>query len=294
MGIRDRTGRLELAAWLPAFLAAALILALFFYWFAIADRYVIFLYNHDMGRDTSPFSRVTASRYWMAGLVADGAVLVLYTAVSWLLGRRIRPYRPPAWWRVWAWAAPLLLPGLLLITMTANEPVLPFAHAARVTLATLIGLALALLPGRLAAEQPAQIIWLALSGLGLMFISTAASNLENVPAWLAQGETRFVWALGLSFGVGLIWTLFVTTSYSWRRGASLSWSALLVAGLCITYLMLPLAHHLLFTDGYFYISDSDNFFAESFLSQLVAWLIIAALAWGIVHLAAGVMGQVVE
>ena len=50
-----------------------LVLSLFYYWFAVADRFFIFLYYHDMGSvvpDTSPFSPVTSSRYWMAGLVA--------------------------------------------------------------------------------------------------------------------------------------------------------------------------------------------------------------------------------
>ena len=46
---------------------AALILAAIYYWFAVADRAIIFLYDHDMGPlvpDTAPFSRVTVSRYW--------------------------------------------------------------------------------------------------------------------------------------------------------------------------------------------------------------------------------------
>ncbi|MCP4422626.1 MAG: hypothetical protein GY805_38945, partial [Chloroflexi bacterium] len=66
------------AALLHALPVSGLILILFYYWFAIADRYIIFLYNHDMGPvvpDTSPFSRVTASRYWMAALVASGGVM---------------------------------------------------------------------------------------------------------------------------------------------------------------------------------------------------------------------------
>jgi hypothetical protein len=78
------------AAPLHALAGAALMLSLFAYWFAVADRYTVFLYDHDMGPlvpDTSPFSRVTSSRYWMAGLVAGGAVLVLYGAANGLLGR---------------------------------------------------------------------------------------------------------------------------------------------------------------------------------------------------------------
>ena len=119
-------------AWRSALLHAlpvlAVMLALCAYWFAVADRYIVFLYYHDMGPlvpDTSPFSVVTASRYWMSSLVASGAVMVLYTTASWLLGRFSKSYRAPAWWRVWAFCVPALLIGVPAITMTANAPTLP-------------------------------------------------------------------------------------------------------------------------------------------------------------------------
>ena len=62
-----------------------LVLSLFYYWFAIADRHIVFLYYHDVGPfvgDTSPFSAVSSSRYWMAGLVSSGMAVVLYTGAS--------------------------------------------------------------------------------------------------------------------------------------------------------------------------------------------------------------------
>ncbi|MGD2048280.1 MAG: hypothetical protein PVH03_02235 [Chloroflexota bacterium] len=68
-----------------AILTVVIVAGLLYNWFALADRYVIFLYNHDMfpsHTDTSAFSRVTSSRYWMAGLVASGVVMVLYTTVN--------------------------------------------------------------------------------------------------------------------------------------------------------------------------------------------------------------------
>ncbi len=69
---------------IPFALAITLfLLGLFTYWFGAADRKRIFIYYLDMGPlvpDTSPFSAVTASRYWMSALVATGAVTVLYSA----------------------------------------------------------------------------------------------------------------------------------------------------------------------------------------------------------------------
>lgn len=72
-------------------------LALLYYWFAIADRTIVFLYDHDIGPslDASPFSALTASRYWMAGLVAGAAVMALYILVNGLLGQLFMRYQTP-------------------------------------------------------------------------------------------------------------------------------------------------------------------------------------------------------
>jgi len=68
-------------------LISVFILGLFYYWYALADRYAVFLYGHvaspgDPG--AQPFDEMTASRYWMCGLVACGAVLILYAAANWV------------------------------------------------------------------------------------------------------------------------------------------------------------------------------------------------------------------
>ena len=62
------------------------VLGISYYWFAVADRYAIFLYGH-LG--ATPFDEVTSSRYWMGGLVAAGFVL---------LGYAVRQ-------RVWQWGS---------------------------------------------------------------------------------------------------------------------------------------------------------------------------------------------
>ena len=80
----------------------ALVAGLLYYWFAVANRHIVFLYYHDMGPvvpDTSPFSSATGSRYWMAGLVASGAVMMLHIVLNWLLGRLLGSYACPPWWR---------------------------------------------------------------------------------------------------------------------------------------------------------------------------------------------------
>jgi hypothetical protein len=275
----------SLKPWRPALWhalpATALLLALFYYWFAIADRYTIFLYNHDMGPlvpDTTPFSRVTGSRYWMAGLVASGMVALGYGAVNWLLGRLIKNYRPPAWPRVWAICAALLLLGIPGITMTVNQPTLPASNAAQVTLVALAGMALALMPGRLAAEAPGKLVWLGADGLGLMMVLLNLVHLEEVSRWLARGRMVWVWMMVGSLAVGAVWLLVLTGLHFWRPRPVSSARATFIAGLSVAYLVMPLVHHLMGTDGYYYISDSDNFFAKSWVLQIVTWLV----TWGIV------------
>jgi len=263
----------------------ALLLGLMYYWFAIADRYVIFLYYHDMGPlvpDTAPFSAVTASRYWMAGLVACGGVMVACTTINGAAGRVLSHYSAPAWWRVWAMCAVPLATGILAITMTANYPPLPFRNAASVTLATLVGLMLALMPGKMAAKRPGTFVLLAADGVGLMFILLFLINVEDLGSWIARGRMVYVHMTiaGLIFGMFWLGAMSLVRVL-WAPKSRASGGALFLSGLCVSYLLMPLVHHVLGTDGYFYISDHDNFFAQNIPLQLATWAISAALAFGI-------------
>jgi hypothetical protein len=292
--------RPDLVAWRSALLFAvpivALVVYLYYRWFAVRDRYFIFLYYHDMGPgfDTSPFGRVTASRYWMTGLVAGGAVMVLYAAVNFALGRIAKSYRPPDWRRVWALCAVPLLIIVPAIVMTANQPTLPLRNAVQVVVALLAALALAVLPGEVAARRPVGGLLLAVDGLGMAFLLMglrAGESLRRVTA--ARGAGMLVYAgLILVFGLGALAVM--TAVYRlWRQLRIPDALSLFVAGLSVHYLFLPLLHHLFFstdegswTDpGYFtYISDADNYFARSALYQVGVWIVMALAALGVTRL----------
>jgi hypothetical protein len=270
-----------------------LVLGWFYYWFAMADRYFIFLYYHDMGSvvpDTSPFSPVTSSRYWMAGLVASGIILTLYTAANWLLGRLSDSHHPPDWWRVWMLSAVPLVIGIPIITMSVNDPVLPPANAAQATAATLAGLCLALLPGEMAARRPAELFWLALDGLGLMLILVTVSGLQNLPRWLASGGTLWLLLLMLVLLATGVWLIVVTGLRLLFRTLLPNATTLFLAGLTLAYVLMPLAHHVLGTDGQFYITNSNNFFADYVSLQLLIWLVVFGLAWVLTRLRQSVAG----
>jgi hypothetical protein len=169
--------------------------------------------------------------------------------------------------------------------MTTNTPTLPFWNAGQVTLVTLIGLALALMPGEMVAKHPGTFILLTFDGIGLMFILLYLPALEDLPRWLAGGRMVYVGMFGVGLVVGLGLLLLITGLYVWWRTPIPKASAVFVAGLCVAYLLMPLIHHVSFTDGYGYISGKDNFFAKSsVMLQIVTWLMAAGIAWGVTWL----------
>jgi len=291
-----RTWRKELCFAVPIVLLVA---GLFYSWFAVLDRYFVFLYYHEMGAgfDTAPFGWVTASRYWMSGLVAGGAVMVLYTAVVFAAGRVIKTYRAPDPWRLWILCAIPLCLAIPAIVMTVNDPAMPPAVAVRITAVTLAALALALLPGTVAARRPAALVLLTVDGFGLAFLLLSLIRIESFPRWLARGSTAFiVLDVGLIAG-GILLMLAMTAFYYWQRRAEIpSAAACFIAGLDVAYLLLPLCHHLLGSSettgltgpGHFvYISDAENYFARGIPLQIGAWLAAAGVAAGITRLRVG-------
>lgn len=276
--------------WKPALLRAVpislFILSLFYYWFAVADRHAIFLYGH-LG--ATPFDDVTSSRYWMSGLVASGAVMAMYTLANWLLGRVAASHRwvyycPPAWWRVWALCAVPLVVGIPAITMTLNSPTLPLSNGMACVVAALIGLALALAPGSLAAQRPFDLVWLMLDGVGLMPSLLLLRAIELPSRGLISVPVACLAALGGTFA-GAVWLGVMTGLRAWRHKSLPGADVLFVAGLCLSYLLMPLVHHLLFVHSeYRYISTSSNFFAFNVGVQFMVFFVAAILAIGVTRL----------
>lgn len=270
--------------WKPALIHAVLIslfeIGLFYYWFGVANRYAVFLYGHY---GAEPFDNPTLSRYQMTGLVASGAVLVLYGMANWFIANLAeviyRRYIVPEWWRVWMLCVPPLGIALPLIMMTVNWPTLPLPVALASTAVALGSLPLALVPGRLAVEDLGELAWRTLVGLGLtpsLLLLRAVELTDKMPAGIAIGI-----AMGSTLA-GAGWSLAVAWFHSQRRGRCWKMTDLLISTLCLAYLIGPLAHYLLFTPpDYRYITVAANFFAQSPVVQVVCFFILTALAWSI-------------
>ncbi len=264
---------------------AAMMLGLVYHWFAVADRYAVFLYNH---RDrpgepaATPFDPITRSRYWMTGLVAAGAVLAAHSALAWLAGavarRHGRALGLPDGRRVWLCAAPWLAVGVPAITLTQNHPTLPPGLALAVAMAALAGLALALAPARLAADDPATLAWTGLDGIGVALPALTWRALELPGLGIRDTPPpSLIAAAGLVAGMAWLWLLTVLPGRRpWPRAG-----AIVVAGLAWVCLVAPLAHHLAFTPpGFRYITSAPNVFGHRAATVGAGLAIMVALAAG--------------
>ncbi len=267
------------SAILHALPVSTFVLGLIYYWFGVADRYAIFLYGH-LG--ATPFDAVTRSRYWMSGLVAAGAVMVLYAVVNGLTGRAAAlyqwPYVPPTWWRVWLLSAVPLTVGIPLITLSLNWPTLPPIDAASCMLVTLIGLGLALPPGGVAAQRPLDLAWLAGDGIGVMLPLLLLPAIDLPSRGIVGAPLAYGIALG-SLLASSVWLGLMTLLYRWQQRPWPGARAIIVAGVCLSYLLMPLIHHVFTPPAYRYISAATNFFAFSLETQLAVWFVAALLVF---------------
>jgi len=262
--------------------ACLIILSLFYYWFVIADRNDVFLYYHNMGPrvpDTSPFSFVTASRYWMSGLVACGFVLLIYFPINFVLFRVRKIYFPPDWRKILLFSFPILTIGIFIITMTMNKPLLPFQQAAKILIATLASLAVVLKTAELANEKLLKLFLYGAEGFAmgmLMLITTGwISNSVYLPAWRIN---FFLILYAVCFAIIAVTSVF----YIWKKIKSTP-TIIIVFSLAIIYPFGAVFHYLAGTDGHYYISNSNNFFIQNIWAQLLIWIamvfFVSAVAW---------------
>ncbi len=260
----------------------AFILALIYKWFAVDDRYAIFLYNH---MNAQPFDEVTVGRYWMTGFIAGAIVMLLYIAANFLCARVVKNYRAPEWWRVWLWCAAPVAVGVWFITTTQNSPTMPPAIAAAIVLTTWVGLALALMPGALAAHRPRELKWSAIDGLALVPILLLLHAIELPSRGLSISiVTVYMLEIGSIIG-GIVWLAATGLFRAMRKIPSPGITQIFIAGLCWSYLVLPLVHHIFSTPSNFkYITTSYNFFAYDPGIQSVTWLVVIAFTVVTIHL----------
>jgi hypothetical protein len=169
--------------------------------------------------------------------------------------------------------------GIPAITMTVNTPTLPLRLAAACAVATLAGLAVALAPGRWAAERPGDLMWLAADGAGLMPALLLLRAVE-LPGRGLSVTPAVAWAFAVGGLVaGAVWLAVMSMLRLWRRTETPGASALFLAGIGLSYLLMPFVHYLIAgPPGFRYLSDAANFFALNPGVQLLVGVAAAGLA----------------
>lgn len=265
-------------------IVSVIVLALFYFWFAVADRYAVFLYGHVAVRlaPAAPFDDVTTSRYWMAGLVAAGVVATTGVMVFLLLGlssRRRHVIATLSWWRLSLLCVLPIGIGVPAITMTFNTPTLPWPLALACGASALAGTALALAGIEWAAHRPRALLWALADGLGLVPALQLIRALELPGRGLSfsWGNAVLVVVIGLLSGVAWLWLL----SRLRYRYAEPDLGPLppLAAGFGWSYLVLPLLQYLVATPPDFrYITAASNFFAFDPGVQVLAFASAVAMS----------------
>jgi len=145
---------------------------------------------------------------------------------------------------------------------------------------TMTGLSFALAQGETIAQHPAEFGWLTLYGLGLSPTVLLLRAVELPARGLVAPPPAYIIA-GASVVGSWLYLLLLTHVRAWRTTRINTVAQLMTAVICISYLFLPLLHYLAFVPpDYRYISTSSNFFAFSWLVQVVSWgLAILLAAW---------------
>lgn len=267
---------LDTRALVGAASVAVVVIALFTLWFVLLDRRFIFLYEH-LG--ATPFDRSTASRYWMAGLVASGIVLIGYAAVGLVLRAAWQGYAPPDWRRIWGYALLAIAPLLLVVLLAFGTPSLPLLLALIVLLVLAAGLSLALYAATEIVLSPKTALWAWVDGFALGPVLLLLPLLVEF-AFRRETTTVLFFAPLLPIA-GLAWLGVMTFIYRRFGQPYPATSVVMLAGYVSAYLLLPVVHYLISRPGYIrYISNSGNFFAGRLWLQIVTLFVAAAVVWG--------------
>ncbi len=267
---------------LLSFFIVSLILSLFHRWFVIQDRLKIFLYWHY---GHGPFDRMTTGRYWMAGLVANGFILIFSTSFN-LAGfyftlvkkRQFRSFNPISVWTLSA--LPLAVGIYQIVAKNGQPPLSPFLAFACI-FTSLAGLGLAFATGNLAQKGLAYLSMNYLAGAGLIPLLFFPIALELPQKGIMTVPTSYFLML-IACLLGISWQVIISKINNRLKKPLLEIKSLILAGLGTSYLLLPLMHYLLFTPrNNHYLTASSNFFADNLFLQILIFIFSITLTIGI-------------
>jgi hypothetical protein len=283
--LKARHIKISLNEFAQGIIISAAVIAVYHYWFAIADRNYLFLYEHF---GWGPFHHITSGRYWMTGLILSSFITLFYIIYNFtIIPKNLIPgknYQLPLWIHVWLVSQPALIAGIPLIVMNFNTPVIPAGITIICVLVMSVGLALGLYMSDIFLHDVKKFFVLCIDGILLVPPLTLILALE-LPA---KGVLNMTDAIAIVIALGSVIISFIgllITAYIFKRNKITPGKSyeILFAGLFIAYLLMPMAHFLFATSqGRPYITSSDNFFPDNNLLKIFTWLTAAVITSAIV------------
>ena len=254
------------------------ILVFYYLWFVILDRRLIFLYGH---MHKTPFDSFTAGRYWMAGLVLSAMVLIAYTIVNLIVKKLYRTYQLPDWKLVWKYSCFIVVLPLFYILSFMGKPPMPLLLSLWILVVLFSGLALALYAGSSIVTNVRQSILAFLDGWALVpMLTLLAPSIEYGLKRPSVQGTFLVVVPAVAIGMGLFWFWIMTVLYKRFKQPSPSLGDTLLWGLTTSYVLLPFLHYLCSRPGFVrYITNSENFLANTFWIQIAAYAAVLGAMW---------------
>jgi hypothetical protein len=247
-------------------------LSVYLYLFAYADRTIVFLYEH-LG--LNPFDKMTTGRYWMAGLILSGFLSVFYLIYR-LIARWIFPSEDVSWLTVVRNSALPLIAGILFITMTFGEPVMPFSIAIGSALALIVGMAIGFsVVDDFLNDVRSTFVYL-IGSLGMVPFLMLFRLLE-LPGKGGLSMITSVTIVWMTLIGGFVW-LFLFFRLTKHR--SMQWKNVIKGTLAIAYIGLPMLHYFLATPkGIPYITTAENFFAKKMMVRIANWILLVGIVF---------------
>jgi hypothetical protein len=254
---------------------------LYYYWFQVADRGIVFLYGH-MGAE--PFDQVTTSRYWMTGLIACGILFLVYTLALFLTKKIHSAYRIPDWRVVAAVISACAVIVVPACTLIGTEPHLPYVLVGITAAVLILGIWIGIYLSHRVLTKPGQMMWVGIESWGVVPPLLLIHAIE-IPSMNPAVSGPFIYALaGMSIVFQIGWLSITCYERRVKKLPKPNWSHIYLTGLFISYTILPLVHYLCMTPLEIkYITTAQNFFSLNLPLQAAVFLIPAGITWGIVR-----------
>jgi hypothetical protein len=263
-----------------AIILSAVMTAVYYYWFAVADRNYLFLYKHY---GWGPFHPMTTGRYWMTGLVLSSFITLLYTIINLFNCQNAMVddinYSRSSWKHVWLLCMPVVIVVIPLIVMNVNSPVMPLSIAIACVIAASAGLAIGLHTAGIFLSDVKKFFVISIDGFALVPPLILMLSLELPAKGVLNMSYQTAIGIALvSIAVSFLGLFLISCIFKWRRITPGKGYEIFISGLFFSYLVLPMVHFLFATPpGRPYITTSDNFFPDSFHLKILTWLTAAVI-----------------